>query len=141
MRGLRKYLVTAALTGGLAFAGVFGAAGPAAAAPAPQVLAQEPVGTLAWTCGGWAQVLPPAVWGRSCRNSAPAQGAGEAYNGRSYSVRLRITVKSRTPFGDLNLGSCDNWVAPGTYFWCGNFYLGAGIQQYPVVASFQQLQP
>jgi hypothetical protein len=145
MRGLRKYLVTAALTGGLAFAGALGGTGSAAAAPAPPSTtgvsqADGPSGTLAWTCGAWAEVLPPAIWGQSCRNSAPAQGAGQAYNGRSYSVRLRITVKSRTPWGDLNLGSCDSWVAPGNYFPCGDFYLGAGISSYPVVATFQQLQ-
>jgi hypothetical protein len=152
MRGFRKYLVAAALTGGLALAGAWGAAGSAVAAPAqPDTTgvtaqgapAQEqgPAGTLAWSCGSWTEVLPPGVWGLSCANSTPAQGAGEAYNGRSYDVRLRITVKSRTPFGDLNLGSCDSWVAPGNYFWCGDFYLGAGISQYPVVAYFQQLQP
>jgi hypothetical protein len=152
MRGLRKYLVTAALAGGLALASAWGATGSAAAAPAQpnttgvmsqSAPAQElaPASTLAWSCGSWTEVLPPGIWGMSCRNSAPEQGAGEAYNGRSYDVRLRITVKSRTPFGDVNLGSCDGWVTPGNYFWCGDFYLGAGVNQYPVVAFFQQLQP
>jgi hypothetical protein len=152
MRGLRKYLVTAVLAGGLALASALGATGSAAAAPAQpdtngvasqSAPAQElgPAGTLAWSCGSWAEVLPPGIWGMSCRNSAPPQGAGEAYNGRSYDVRLRITVKSRAPFGDVTLGSCDGWVAPGNYLWCGDFYLGEGISQYPVVAFFQQLQP
>lgn len=129
---------TLALAVAVAMMGITAQAHAATSTPAQ---AQGSIGTLAWTCGSWAEILPPAVWGRSCRNSAPAQGAGQAYNGRSYSVRLRITVKTRTPWGDLNLGSCDNWVAPGTYFWCGDFYLGEGIKQYPVVATFQQLQP
>jgi hypothetical protein len=144
MRGLRKYLLTAALTGGLALAG----AGGATAAPlqsnatgVAQAQEQGPDGVLAWSCGSWSEVLPPGLWVRACRNSAPAEGAGLAFNGRSYDVRLRITVRSRTPWGDLNLGSCDSWVAPGTYFQCGPYYLGAGISQYPVVASLQQLQP
>lgn len=144
MRHIRRFLVAGALTGGLALAGASGAAGSATAVPAQSSttgVTASPDGALAWSCGGWGEVLPPAVWGRSCRNSVPAQGAGEAFNGRSYDVRLRITVKSRTPWGDLNLGSCDKWVAPGTYFRCGDFTLGAAISQYPVVAFVQQLQP
>lgn len=141
MRGLRKYLVTVALTAGLTLAGAWSAS----AATAPEAAAPDQErgtsGVLAWSCGAWGEVLPPGLWGRSCRNSAPVQGAGEAFNGRTYDVRFRITVKSQTPWGDVNLGSCDQWVAPGAYFFCGGFYLGEGIKQYPVVAYFQQLQP
>lgn len=147
MRDSKRFLLATALTGFLAVASTWGATGSAAAAAAqPSTTgaiaapAQEPAGVLAWSCGGWGEVLPPAVWARSCRNSAPVQGAGEVFNGRTYDVRLRITVKSRTPWADVNLGSCDKWVAPGTYSWCGDFALGA-TSQYPVVAFVQQLQP
>ncbi|SES15100.1 hypothetical protein SAMN05216188_12378 [Lentzea xinjiangensis] len=143
MHHIRRFLVTGALTAGLALAAASGAAGSATAAPAqPDTtgVTASPDGALAWSCGAWGEVLPPAVWGRSCRNSVPTQGAGEAFNGRSYDVRLRITVKSRAPWGDVYLGACDQWVAPGTYFRCGDFTLGA-VSQYPVVAFLQQLQP
>lgn len=147
MPGLRKYLVTAALAVGLAFAGAVGAAGSAAAqtdaAGEPRsALAQEqkPAGALAWSCASWTHVLPPGIWGRSCRNSAPLEGAGEAFNGRNYTVRIRITVRTQTPWGELNLGSCDQWVAPGAYFPC-SVYLSEAIKDFPVIAYFQQLEP
>jgi hypothetical protein len=137
MRGLRKFLVTVALAGGLAFAGAVGA-GSAVAAPA------QPPGALAYNCGEWVHVppLPQAVWGRACRGPVPAQGAAaEVYNGRAYSVRVKVTVISKLPWADAVIGLCDSWIDPSKYYFCGPFYVSEATSQYPIVATFQQMQP